>query len=618
MFRHIFLVLLIWAAVCSAARASGDPWVQVTSPHFTLITDAGEKQGRHTLDQFERMRWVFATLFPKSKVDPMQPIYVVAARGQKTFDALEPAVYKAKGQLTLAGYFLRGPDRNYILVRLDTDERHPYATIYHEYTHLQFASGMAWLPLWFNEGFAEFMQNTEIRNKDVLLGEPSVDDILYLRQNRLLPLPVLFKVDHDSPYYHEENKASVFYSESWALTHYLEITDREKGTSHVQDYLRLVSQGKDSVEAAEQSFGDLKKLQAALESYIGASSYKQFVMNSAVAPIDESTYQVKPLTTPQADAIRADVLLYVQREDDARTLDEAVLKADPDNAQAHLTMGLAAEMSGDFGSAGKLYAHAAKEAPDDYLANFHFGETAMRSGVGRDDPDVEASLRASIRQRPSFAPAYDALAGLLAMHRDKLDEAYKLDLHAVELDPFNLSYRLNEASVLMVASRYPDAAAVLHAAMRYATTESERAMVQNHLKEVDSITALRATPGSMVTTTPTGVVDIESKEAMVDLVKEPKHPTEAPNGPKHQALGIISDVKCDLPATIEFKVNDAKKMVLVYSNNFFKIDLTVLGFTPNGDMNPCKDFEGKKARVQYAESSDKTVDGQVTAVELRK
>ena len=35
-------------------------------------------------------------------------------------------------------------------------------------------------------------------------------------------------------------------------------------------------------------------------------------------------------------------------------------------------------------------------------------------------------------------------------------------------------------------------------------------------------------------------------------------------------------------------------------------------------MNPCKDFEGMKAHVQYAESSDKTVDGQVIAIELRK
>jgi hypothetical protein len=65
-------------------------------------------------------------------------------------------------------------------------------------------------------------------------------------------------------------------------------------------------------------------------------------------------------------------------------------------------------------------------------------------------------------------------------------------------------------------------------------------------------------------------------------------------------------------------VDTGKKPVAVYSNNYFKIELTVTGFNPTGDMNPCSAFEGMKARVQYAESSDKSVDGQVVAVELRK
>ena len=72
----------------------------------------------------------------------------------------------------------------------------PFATVYHEYTHMQYSEGAAeWMPIWLNEGLAEFMQNTEIREKDVHLGELSADDILYLRQNRLVPLNVFFKVD---------------------------------------------------------------------------------------------------------------------------------------------------------------------------------------------------------------------------------------------------------------------------------------------------------------------------------------------------------------------------------------------------------------------------------------
>jgi len=107
-------------------------------------------------------------------------------------------------------------------------------------------------------------------------------------------------------------------------------------------------------------------------------------------------------------------------------------------------------------------------------------------------------------------------------------------------------------------------------------------------------------------------------ESAVDVVKEPKHPTEPANGPKHQALGVIRGVQCSYPAEIEFQVVTEKKPVSLYSNNYLKIDLTALGFTPSGDMNPCKDFEGMKARVQYAETTDKTIDGQVVAVELRK
>ena len=97
----------------------------------------------------------------------------------------------------------------------------------------------------------------------------------------------------------------------------------------------------------------------------------------------------------------------------------------------------------------------------------------------------------------------------------------------------------------------------------------------------------------------------------------PKHPAEA-NGTKHKALGVIHGVVCSYPAVIEFSLEASGKKLKLYNNNFAKIDLTVVGFTPPNSMNPCKDFEGIRARVQYAESSDKSVDGKVLAVELRK
>jgi tetratricopeptide (TPR) repeat protein len=537
---------------------------------------------------------------------------------------LEPAAYLAKGQMNLAGLFLRTPDKNYVLLRLNAEGEHPYATIYHEYTHLQFSNAGAWMPLWLNEGFAEFIQNTEIRSKEVLLGEPSVEDILYLRQSNLLPLPTLFKVDHNSPYYHEEQKGSVFYAESWALTHYLEIMDHDKATHRLTTYMLLVSQHEDPVVAAEKAFGDLKQLQAALESYIRDGSYKQFVLSSAAAPLDEESYGSKPVTSAQADAIRADVLVYVQRTQEAKSLLDAVLKADPDNAQAHETMGYLAFRDGDKEAARKWYEQAVKLDSQSYLAHYYYAIMSMSGTNSPSDDsswnsaDIESSLRAAIRLNPSFSPAYDQLANLFAMRHQNLEEAHMLNLQAIQLDPGNLIFRMNAATVLMTMSRYEDAESVLRNAVSLAKNPDEIQMVQSRIKQIDAIQSLGATAGAMLTEPPKGEVDILTAEKVLDVETKPKHPTEAPDGPKHFVNGVIRGVQCSYPAIIEFHVEIAKKPVSVYSNNYFKVDFAVLDFTIKGDLNPCKDIEGMKAQVQYAETSDKTVDGQVISVVLKK
>jgi hypothetical protein len=132
---RIFLLVTVFAAFAATARAKEESWIEVRSPHFTVLSDSN-KQARHVADQFERMRFVFHAVFPNSNVDPGTPIVVLAVKDKKDFQALEPEAYLAKGQLELAGLFLRAPDKNYVLLRLDAGGDHPYATVYHEYTHL--------------------------------------------------------------------------------------------------------------------------------------------------------------------------------------------------------------------------------------------------------------------------------------------------------------------------------------------------------------------------------------------------------------------------------------------------------------------------------------------------
>lgn len=144
MCKRFFLLVALFLPVLASGRDKAESWVEVRSPHFSVITNSNEKQARRVADQFERMRSVFHTFFNKLQIDNLGSITVLALKDEKDFGALEPAAYLAKGQLKLAGVFLRGADKNYVLMRLDAEGEQ---VVYHEYTHL-LLSKAGFIPLW--------------------------------------------------------------------------------------------------------------------------------------------------------------------------------------------------------------------------------------------------------------------------------------------------------------------------------------------------------------------------------------------------------------------------------------------------------------------------------------
>jgi tetratricopeptide (TPR) repeat protein len=626
----------------AAARGgfASEQWFRVTSPHFIVITNSYEKQGRHILDQFERMRWVFQTLFPGLNVDPAEPIVIIAAADKKSFQALEPAEYLARGQMKLSGLFQRTQDKNYILLNLDLEnEEHPYATIYHEYTHIQFRNDQAWIPIWINEGLAEFFENTDIHSKDVELGMPNVNHILYLRQNSLIPLDVLFRVDHSSPYYHQEEKASILYAESWALTHFLFVTDRQNHTSRLQTYLDLCRNHEDPAVAGQKAFGDLKILQNQLSSYIGSGRYMQFGLNSSAAPIDESRFESQILTEPQVNAARAGVLAGVRRTSEAQALAESVLASDPKNIEAREVLGSIALQAGDRTTARKWYGEAVNLGSANYLAYFYFAQLSMGRLDEADPESIEKSLRSAIRLNPQFAPSYDMLAHILSQEHKDLDEAHRLNLQAIQLDPSQLAYRTNAASILMQQGKFEDAANVLRLALKVSRNPSQQQMLQARLAQIQQIVDARKgqetsgiitlqgaasepdSSGPVVVVSHGGKVDQSQSpqsEAVVDIPKVPTHPAAAANAPHHTLQGVTHAVKCGYPSVLELQLAGTSKTVTLFNNNFFKIDLATLGFTPSGNIDPCTNIEGMKARIEYADAPDKGADGQIVSIILMK
>jgi tetratricopeptide (TPR) repeat protein len=486
-------LLLKLAAGSSANAASPSEWVEARSTHFIVVTDASEKEAFRLASHFERMRLIFRTLLPTADADSGPPMTVLAVKDKKGMQSIEPEAYLASKQMDLAGFFLRAPDKNYILMRLDAQQEHAYSTVYHEYTHFMLRKADTWLPLWLNEGLAQFYENTDIDDKTAWLGETNAQALSLLKRNDMLPIATLLQVNAQSPYYHDEDKGSIFYAESWALTHYLIVGDRMQGTHRMHDYTHLLEEGEDSLTAAAQAFGDLSKLQGGLDEYVMQQKFMYFMMPAQLDAKD-ATIELRAISLPDADALRADLMMHTGRISEAKALVDEVLSTQPDNALAHETMGALRHREGDLPGAQKWYGDAVALNPESYVAQFYYAITMLRDG-SKDDATIEAGLRSAMRLNPEFAPAYDALAMLYAMRHRNLDEAHALNIRAIDLEPGQLSFRLNCAEVLAEQRQFTDALAVLQAAMHLAKTPEEMDATRSRMEWVErSQTTARSMP----------------------------------------------------------------------------------------------------------------------------
>ena len=360
---------------------------------------------------------------------------------------------------------------------------HAFASVYHEYTHYMLRKAK-WLPLWLNEGLAQFYENTDIDGRNAWLGQANAQELRLLNRNDLLPIVTLLTIDARSPYYHEEQKGSIFYAESWALTHFLIVSDRIQGTHRMREYSELLAAGEDAVTAAQHAFGDLDKLQRVLSEYVAQRKFMYFMMPAALTA-KEGGFEVRPVSSAEADAVRADVLLYTRRTKEAQALVDAVLRDDPDVALAHETMGNLRLREGDIEGAKKWYREAVNLDSHSYLAQYYYAATALRTESPGEDDAIETSLQRSIALNGEFAPACDALAMFYAAHHRRLDEAEKLIGRAIELEPDELVHRLNYSEVLAEQRQYAGALGVLQQALRVARTQIEIETVQSRIARME-------------------------------------------------------------------------------------------------------------------------------------
>jgi len=599
--RCIFRILCIGILACGMTFAAAEnPWVEVRSPNFIIISDAPVKQAQRTAGKFEQFRIVIQTALPKLRVDPGIPLIVYAARDNNSFKSLLPNDRQQKGMSRPAGIFQAGSEKNFVILRTDQPGDQGYHVIYHEYVHMLMRSNLGSLPLWLSEGLAEFFGHATIAEGRSGLGRPSDDQLAVLKASRLLPLEVLMTVDHQSPYYREEEKTRIFYAQSWALTHYLMLGDERTHSKQLFDFVDLIQRHIPEPEAIERTFGDLKVLHRKLEEYVRSMAFYYINVPSRLS-VREDQYASRTLSRSEMLAARGDLYAHMRRLDDAQAVLEEALRLDPRSTAANEAMGQLCLRLKDYDRAQKYFTVAADLDSGSYMAQYYAARSVWEQGGEDQDGKAEAYLRKAIAIHPQFVSAYSMLASILIQNDKKRAEALEMARKAAELEPGEIRHQIRVGGILLAMDKLEEAEALSRQALAAAHTDADRMDADSLLAAISRRQNLvqgaqRRTEAQMAKAR-----EMEAQlRAAITIPDQPVQPTQPiPTGPAAKLRGWIRAVKCEFPAVMDLVLEADGKPVKLHADNHYEVKFAAVGKPGRNDFQPCAELEGKLVLVEF-------------------
>lgn len=486
-----------WATVVVAAglllhvaglEAGPARWVEVRTSHFTVLSDAGEKEAARIARQFERFRNALHVLWPWARMDSGAPILVYAARDEGTLKTLLPQFWEKKGNLHPAGVFQRGLGRSYVALRTDLaeprlDEGNPFQVLYHEYVHHVLDLNFDRLPAWFNEGLAEFFGATLVRPDGIVMGRPIAPHVRRLREHTL-PLAALVRIDHASPEYNEQDRASLFYAESWGLIHYLVFDEKVAESRKVSEFLKLRAQGVDDGEATRRVLGDLAELERAFDSYLHHPVFLYRLLKVDLETADQPS-KGRELPPSEVAAARGELMLALNRRDDARALFEEALRGDSELAAAREGLGMLAWREGRTAEARRWLDQAVAQGGASGAGCYVQALLLLRQdkspeALGR----AQASLLRAVSLHPGLAPAFALLGEVDAWRGGNPEEALAIARRATALEPSVGGHHLAVARILLGQGKTEEARTEGRHALATARTERQAEAARHFLSDL--------------------------------------------------------------------------------------------------------------------------------------
>lgn len=500
---RIPILAAIAVGVLAAPVAAKERWTQVRSQNFLLIGNASEKDIRKVGTRLEQFRETFRLVFGTMNLTSSIPTHVVVFKNSSSFKPFKPVRPDGRLDEFIAGYFQAGEDVNYIAISTEGDDRQTYGTIFHEYVHYIVNSnfGKSEVPVWFNEGLAEYYQTFEIvDDQRVRLGLAQGGHLQLLRMSRFIPLEELFNTRSTDLTLLSEHSRNIFYAQSWALMHYLIQGGKSEGlTKFLRAKMRNVRAEDAFREAFRKTYAEME---LELRQYIGRDKYPLSEIMLPGKLLFDKQMLAQPLDDASMNAYLGDLLYHIRRDADAETYLVEALKLDPDSTLANTTLGMVKLRQRKFDDARRYLERGIAADPKNHLAYYQYAfllSRESRDEFGLSQPlspetatRMRDALRKAISLNPSFTESHDLLAYVALITNEGLDEALSAMRSAARIRPGNERYAMRIAEISMRSGNFDEAVPIAEKIARTTDDAELRRRAELLVRSIRDIQQLNA------------------------------------------------------------------------------------------------------------------------------
>lgn len=239
-------------SLACANQAEARRWLRADSPSFIVYSDAGENALRRQIINLETFDSVLRTQTgaPAERSPARLEVFLLSSAGSLRI------VKPSQITMRIGGFYEARPDITAAFVYMeDSWDGAAQHILFHEYAHhftMQYFPTA--YPIWYGEGLAEYFATTAIRGDRVEVGNFDPQIAAGLTSGTWMPLSRLLT---ERTAQLSNTDAGRFYSQSWALVHYLYASPERSNA--LPRYHAGLLQGADPIESFAAHFGNQLK-----------------------------------------------------------------------------------------------------------------------------------------------------------------------------------------------------------------------------------------------------------------------------------------------------------------------------------------------------------------------